>query len=147
MDNEIRAIRESQPVFDNGASQVPRSDAADEDINSKIQSMNMQVHKLSAYIIQHERRFNEIQRELAKMCDVYSGASPPMSGPPIDIEVLNLIVEPDNQSYRNVSTVFCFVRKFGLNEYNMYKKFIKFGEIVKLSKSTKRKFGFINSKS
>lgn len=147
VNNEIRTIRESLPVINDSAGQVPRLNIADNDISNNIGAMNMQIHKLSAYIIQHERRINEIQREYAKICDKIGSNGQSFDTSPIDDEVLNFLVKSNNRIDKNANAVFCFAKKIGVSEFDMYKEFVKFGEVVKLTKSPKRRFGFVTFKT
>lgn len=167
----------------------PKSDQ----MKDNIQAMNMQIHRLSAYIVQHERRMNEVQRELAKLlynsgkyglkCPIDSNIShfftetethSPINKSPIGDEVLNsffgefygdlrpfdgnkrsIHVEPatepvknDNkQKDTNITTIFCYLRKKKLSEYELYQEFSKFGEVTKLVKINKQRYGFLTFKS
>lgn len=149
-------------------------------ISESIHSMNMQIHKLSAYIIQHQRRINEIQREASKlnvskgyeietddsiynfMLDSDSSQSAPCNvskSSKIDSDdsiydfMAGLVSsrtvptpsphgakKPNDDSAR---TIFCYIKKRGMNEYAMYREFEKFGRITRLFKKGKSSYAFI----
>lgn len=114
-------------------------------MSDTIQKMNNQIHKLSAYIVQHQRRINEVQRESAKgLSNILLNDENDIEGTICDF-MAELIVpinkEPSDSGAR---TIFCYIKKSGISEYALYQEFKKFGSVVRMTKMRKHKYGFIS---